>query len=84
LVPADGGAAINLEGVCYATRTALPQWSYDSRYLLLTTETSGLAVVDVAAALADPAHTTAIGLTPIYAEETPPGLAHSPAWQVRP
>jgi hypothetical protein len=75
LVPATGGAVINLQGVCYLTRTTLPQWSADSRYLLLTTD-GGLAVIDVPAALADPAH-----VQPIYLTDLPPGQAHSPIWQ---
>jgi Tol biopolymer transport system component len=77
LLPAAGGEPVRLAGVCYLTRTALPQWSADSRYLLLTTET-GPAVVDVPAALADPAYVTAMPL-PMPSELG--GLAHSPAWQ---
>ncbi|MCC7358536.1 MAG: PD40 domain-containing protein [Anaerolineales bacterium] len=78
LVPSTGGAATQLDGFCALSRSTLPRWSSDGRYLLLATETD-LAVIDLNAVLADPAQ-----VQPGYLTNQPPGLAHSPAWQPRP
>ena len=77
LLPVAGGPAVALDGVCYLTRTALPQWSPDSRYLLFSAE-AGLVTVNVPQALANGGHAQPLFL-PVPTDL--PGLAHSPTWQ---
>jgi TolB protein len=81
LLPAAGGPPIHLQDVCYVVRTALPAFSADGRYLLLSARWgsslhgAGIGLIDVSAALDSP---RAVPFVPLIDQSS---LDHSPAWQ---